>query len=262
MPNNTSVAAGITRVPASVLKDAIYKCLACEIDDKYSGAVMFDTWNDDLVLVASDMFNLVIVKLAGADGEKPSQHIRLTPATLQNLSGVVDAHTHGDAVFVWERKQCYVADVCVDLETDDRAPPLWREIVNIAADYGRWFTASALRNLFAGLNAAHCSLAVCTYSRKTKQLKVEARTRVGVGRRKRLRMLASCYAFVKGRGNIAFAVKVERMHAILQRINYQRVRLGNQHQPLAFDFPNGVAFLMPSSLKYTRLGWQLREPWA
>jgi hypothetical protein len=123
--------------------------------------------------------------------------------------------------------------------------------------YGAWFTASALRDVFAGLKAAHCEIAVCNYARTTDQLQdqlqIEARS-------KRLQMHASCDVFVKGTDIFEFAVDVKRMYAMLQRVGCERVRIGKGwREPLACDFPGGVAFLMPMDLEEVRFLWKMRE---
>jgi hypothetical protein len=253
MPNNTSVATGMTRVPTGVLRDAIYKCLTCKVDDPYRGAVMFDVWNDNLVLATTDGVSLVIVKLAGPNKGKPDGYIRLTPYALRELWHAVRFPRSSDTVFNWERKQCQAGDRFVELETDEHTPPPWRAIVEMTQGYNAWFTASALCNAFAGLKAAHCEIAVCKYTREADQLQVESRS-------KRLRMYANCDVLVKGTDNFEFAVDVKRMYAMLQRVGCERVRIGKDwREPLALDFSGGVAFLMPMDLEEVRLLWKMRE---
>jgi hypothetical protein len=247
----------MTRVPISVLRDAIYKCLTCKVDDEYRGAVMFDVWDDDLSLVATDGVSLVIVKFAGLDMGKPERHIRLTPLSWRQLWYRVRYRKYGDVVFNWQTKQCQVGDHFVELETDEHTPPPWRTVVEKTDGYGAWFTASDLRDVFAGLKAAHCEIAVCSYARTTDllrdRLQVEARS-------KRLQMNTSCDVFVKGTDNFEFAVDVKRMYVMLQRVGCERVRIGKDwRQPLAFDFSGGVAFLMPMNLEEVRLTWKMRE---
>jgi hypothetical protein len=253
MPTNACVATGMTRVPTGVLRDAIYKCLACKIDDPYRGAVMFDVWNDDLVLAATDGVSLVIVKLAGPDRGKPDGYIRLTPYALRELWYAVRFLRGRDAVFSWQTKRCQVGDVFVELETDEHTPPPWRAIVEMTQGYNAWFTASALRDVFAGLKAARCEIAVCNYTRAADQLQVESRS-------KQLRMYANCDVFVKGTDIFEFAVDVKRMYMMLQRVGCERVRIGKDwREPLALDFSGGVAFLMPMDLEEVRRMWKMRE---
>jgi hypothetical protein len=251
MPSSTSVAAGMTRVPTSVLRDAIYKCLTCKVDDPYRGAVTFDVWNDDLVLATTDGVSLVIVKLAGPSMEKPDSYIRLTPRALWNLWRAVRYPRSSDAAFKWQTRQCRVGDTFVELETDEHTPPPWRAIVEMTQGYNAWFTASALRDVFAGLKAAHCEVAVCNYTRAADQLQVESRS-------KRLRMCANCGVFVKGTDIFEFAVDVKRMYMMLQRVGCERVRIGKSwREPLALDFSGGVAFLMPMDLEEVRRMWEM-----
>jgi hypothetical protein len=253
MPANASVATGMTRLPVSVLRDAIYKCLTCKIDKSCRGAVVFDVWNDDLSLVTTDGVSLVIVKLAGHNVEKPERYVRLTPHALLALWYAVRFLRSTDAIFNWQTKQCQIGDCCVNLETDEHTPPPWRTIVETTQGYDRWFTASALRGVFAGLKATHCEIAVCNYARTTDQLQIEARG-------KRMRMHASCDVLVKGTDIFEFAVDVKRMYAMLQRVGCDRVRIGKGwRDPLAFDFSGGVAFLMPMDLEEVRLMWKRRE---
>jgi hypothetical protein len=253
MPNNASVAAGMTRVPTSVLRDAIYKCLACKVDDPYRGAVVFDVWDDDLVLAVTDGVSLVIVKLVGPGREKPDSYIRLTPRALWDLWCAVRYPRSRDAVFNWQTKRCQLGDTFVELETDEHTPPPWRAIVEMTQGYDAWFTASALRDAFAGLKAAHCEIAVCNYTRAADQLQVESRS-------ERLRMYTNCDVFVKGTDNFEFAVDVKRMYAMLQRVGCERVRIGKDwREPLALDFSGGVAFLMPMDLEEVRRMWKMRE---
>jgi hypothetical protein len=247
----------MTRVPVSVLRDAIYKCLVCKIDDPYRGAVMFDVWEDNVVLVATDGVSLAIVKLAGLDMGKPERHVRFTPLSWRQLWYRVRYRKYGDVVFNWQTKQCQVEDRFIALETDAHTPPPWRTIVEMTDGYAAWFTASALRDVFAGLKAAHCDIAVCNYTRKTDllqdQLQIEARS-------KRLQVHANCDVFVKGTDNFEFAVDVKRMYVMLQRVGCERVRIGKGwREPLAFDFSGGVAFLMPMDLDEVRFVWKMRE---
>jgi hypothetical protein len=257
MTNSASLKAGMTRVPISVLRDAIYKCLTCKVDDEYQGAVMFDVWEDNVVLAATDGVSLVIVELAGPDRAKPEQHVRLTPHALRELWYAVRYPSGRDAVFNWQTKRCQVGDRFIELETDEHTPPPWRTVVEATQSYGAWFTASDLRDVFAGPKATHCESAVCSYARKTDllqdQLHIEARS-------KRLQVHANCDVFVKGTDVFEFAVDVKRMYTMLQRVGCERVRIGKGwRDPLAFDFSGGVAFLMPMDLEEVRFVWKMRD---